>query len=181
MLTELLEAGELLPVTVEGVKGERYVIREDLATLDAAAAVGRGDEPGARGVAFLGPLDPFVWDRELLRSLYDFDYIWEVYVPGPKRRWGYYVLPLLFGDDLVGRIEPRADRRSKVLQVTDLWWEADFDPLTAPGFVEAFMEALTAHARFVGATRIAWPRFARHRELGREVRARLGSAGRLRA
>ena len=54
-------------------------------------------DPGARGVAFLGPLDPFVWDRELLRSLYDFDYIWEVYVPGPKRRWGYYVLPLLFG------------------------------------------------------------------------------------
>ena len=166
-------------MTVEGIKGDRYVIREDLATLEAAATPGSGaDTPG---VAFLGPLDPFVWDRDLLRSLYDFDYIWEVYVPGPKRRWGYYVLPLLFGDDLVGRIEPRADRRNGILRVTDLWWEAGFDPMAAPGFIEAFVEALTAHARFVGARRIVWPRFARHRELGQAVRARLGPEGRLRS
>ena len=51
-----------------------------------------------------------MWDRRLLRELWDFDYIWEVYVPEAKRRWGYYVLPILFGDRLVGRIEPRLDR-----------------------------------------------------------------------
>ena len=56
-----------------------------------------------------------------------------------------------------------------------------FDPLVSAGFTEGFVDALTAHARFVGATRIAWPRFARHRALGREVRARLGPEGRLRA
>ena len=179
LLDQLLESGDLVPVSVEGIKGDRYVIREDLATLEAAASgTARPDTPG---VAFLGPLDPFVWDRELLRSLYDFDYIWEVYVPGPKRRWGYYVLPLLFGDDLVGRIEPRADRRNKVLQITDVWWEAGFDPIAAPGFIDAFVEALTAHARFVGATKITWPRFARHRDVGRDVRARLGPQGRLRS
>jgi len=185
MLSQLVEAGELTPVTVDGLRGERYVVREDLPLLEAASAVTTADADDeaagdGRSVAFLGPLDPFVWDRELLRSLYDFEYIWEVYVPEPKRRWGYYVLPLLFGDDLVGRIEPRADRRAGVLRVLGLWWEDGFEPLAEPGFVDAFVEALTAHARFVGATRIAWPRVARHRALGAAVRARLGPEGRLR-
>ena len=67
---------------------------------------------GLSGVTFLAPLDPFVWDRDFLRRLYDFDYVWEVYVPERKRRWGYYVLPVLFGDRLVGRIEPRIDRKA---------------------------------------------------------------------
>ena len=187
MLAQLVEAGDLTAVTVDGLRGPRYVVREDLPLLEAAVAAvapGAADvaadaDAGSGSVAFLGPLDPFVWDRELLRGMYDFDYIWEVYVPEPKRRWGYYVLPLLFGDDLVGRIEPRADRRAGVLRVVGLWWEAGFDPLAAPGFVDAFVEALTAHARFVGATRIAWPRVARHRALGAAVRARLGPEGRL--
>ena len=86
----------------------------ELARLDAAEReVAAGSAPGgaAPGVAFLAALDPLVWDRDLLRSLYDFDYLWEVYVPAAKRRWGYYVLPILFGDRLVGRIEPRIERQ----------------------------------------------------------------------
>ena len=104
-----------------------------------------------------------------------------MYVPGPKRRWGYYVLPLLYGDDLVGRIEPRADRRQGVLRINDVWWEDGFDPIASTGFIDALVDALVAHAAFVGASRIGWPRLARHRALGAEVRARLGPAGRLRA
>ena len=68
---------------------------------EIAAAGGRGARGppvsagrGAPGVAFLAALDPLAWDRDLLRSLYDFDYLWEVYVPAAKRRWGYYVLPI---------------------------------------------------------------------------------------
>jgi uncharacterized protein YcaQ len=182
LLAELVGSGELVPVTVEGVKGDRFVLRDELALVEAAAT-GDRSRSGQVGpaVAFLAPLDPFVWDRDLLRALYDFDYVWEVYVPAARRRWGYYVLPILFGDDLVGRIEPRADRRAGVLRITDLWWQDGFDPLAAPEFIDAFVEALDAHARFVGATRIAWPRSARHRALGAEVRARLGPDGRLRA
>ena len=52
-------------------------------------------------------------------------------MPAPKRRWGYYVLPLLYGDRFVGRIEPRVDRASATLRVVGLWWEAGFDPLVA--------------------------------------------------
>ena len=109
-----------MPVEVEGIRGQRYVVTDEVPILDAAAAEvaaeGRstaGDRPAERrgGVAFLAPLDPLAWDRDLLLRLWDFDYKWEVYVPAPKRRWGYYVLPMLFGDRFVGRIELRHDRR----------------------------------------------------------------------
>jgi uncharacterized protein YcaQ len=139
----------------------------------AVRSVAEGRPPEA-AVAFLAPLDPLAWDRDLLRSLWDFDYVWEVYVPARKRRWGYYVLPLLFGDRLVGRIEPRMERKTGVLQILGLWWEDGFDPLGEPGFVDAFADALVAHARFLDAVRLSWPRSARHRALGAAVRERLG-------
>ncbi len=177
LLDELVEAGALVPVTVDGVGGQRFVLSEEIPLLETA---GRTGEPETPGVALLAPLDPFVWDRDFLRALYDFDYVWEVYVPAAKRRWGYYVLPILFGDRLVGRIEPRIDRRAGVLRVLDAWWEGGFDPLTTPGFVEALTDALEALARFADVTRIVLPRTARHRTLARAIRDRLGSAGRIR-
>ena len=105
-----------------------------------------------------GALDPLVWDRDFLRELYDFDYVWEVYVPAAKRRWGYYVLPILFGDRLVGRIEPRIERTTDTLRVAGLWWEDGFDPLAEPGFVEAFAAAFDAHRAFGGVATGGWPR-----------------------
>ena len=181
----LIEEGVLVPVLVEGVRGERLVLGSEVGLLESAAqaVVAGGDPDGGAspGVALLAPLDPFAWDRDLLRSLFDFDYVWEVYVPAARRRWGYYVLPLLFGDRLVGRIEPRFDRTSGTLRIIGLWWEDGFDPLGTEGFVEAFVDALQAHARFGGSRRIVWPRAARHRELGVAVRARLGTGGIVRA
>lgn len=178
---ELVEAGTLVPVEVEGIRGPRYVIAEDLPLLARARReIADGTGPGghAPGVAFLAPLDPFVWDRDFLRALFEFDYVWEVYVPPAKRRWGYYVLPVLFGDRLVGRIEPRFDRRAGRLQVVDVWWEEWFDPLAAPGFVEGFAHALEAHRVYGGARLVALPRLARHRPLVRAVRELLpGSRG----
>jgi uncharacterized protein len=155
---ELVEQGEIVPVDVEGVRGERFVLREEVALLEAPP------EPPA-SVAFLAPLDPFMWDRQLLQPLFDFDYIWEVYVPEAKRRWGYYVLPILFRDRLVGRIEPRIDRAGGRVQVLDVWWQDGFDPRKADGFVDAMRAALRAYLGFAGATRIDW---AAH--LGKEKR-----------
>ena len=98
-----------------------------------------------------------------MRRLFDFDYLWEVYVPAAKRRWGYYVLPILYGDRLVGRIEPRIERRTKSLEIVGLWWEPDFDPLAQEGFVEAFAAAVEAHRAFGGLERVSFPRAVRHR------------------
>ncbi len=174
---ELIEAGEIVPVTVDGLRGERHVVTGELALLEQAEReVATGDSPGgtAPGAAFLAPLDPLVWDRDFLRALYDFDYLWEVYVPAAKRRWGYYVLPLYFGDRFVGRIEPRIDRKAGVLRIVGLWWEDGFDPLATEGFVEAFADALDAHRRFGGVDGIRLPRTARARAIAAEVRKRIG-------
>ena len=176
LLSELVEAGALVPIAIDGVRGERYILADELELLAAGAVV-----PAGAGVAFLAPLDPFVWDREFLRALHDFDYVWEVYVPAARRRWGYYVLPVLYGDRLVGRIEPRIDRRAGTLRVLGLWWEDGFDPIGTDGFVDALVEALEAHARFNDAGRIALPGTHVHRPLVAAIRARLGTGGRLRS
>ena len=162
-------------MTVDGLRGERHVVTGELPLLEQAEReVTAGDSPGgsAPGAAFLAPLDPLVWDRDFLRALYDFDYLWEVYVPAAKRRWGYYVLPLYFGDRFVGRIEPRVDRKAGVLRIVGLWWEDGFDPLAAEGFVEAFAEALDAHRRFGRVDGIRMPRTARARAVAAEIRKR---------
>jgi len=163
---ELVARGALVPVAVDGLKGERYVVASDVSLLDdAEREIASGIPPGghAPGVAFLAPLDPLCWDRDLLRRLFEFDYLWEVYVPAAKRRWGYYVLPILYGDRLVGRIEPRIERRSKSIEIIGLWWEPGFDPLAAAGFVDAFAAAVAAHRDFGGSKRVTWPRAAVHR------------------
>jgi uncharacterized protein YcaQ len=173
----LVADGRLVPVAVEAVKGDRFVTVEDVAILDQAhAEVARGATPNAAapGVAFLAPLDPLVWDRDLLRRLFAFDYVWEVYVPEPKRRWGYYVLPILYGDRIVGRIEPRLDRRAKTLRIVGLWWEAGFDALADPGFAPAFAAAIRTHRDFGDLERIEYPRTARDRPLFTLVRANIG-------
>ena len=155
LLRELVETGELHAVAVEGVRGERYVLTEELTTLDRAAeAPGAGAGPPQ--AALLAPLDPLLWDRDFLRSLYGFDYVWEVYVPAARRRWGYYVLPLLFGDRLVGRIEPRIDRRARTVTIAGLWFEAGFEPRREEGFVPALRSALADYLAFAEARRLDW-------------------------
>ncbi len=155
---ELVELGELVPVEVEGVSGKRFVVRDDVELLHAPP------EPPP-SVAFLSPYDALVWDRRLLASLFDFDYVWELYVPPDKRRWGWYVLPIVFRDRLVGRIEPRIERDEGTAQVLAVWWEEGFEPRQAEGFVDAMREALRAYLRFAKADRIEWPP-----ELGTEKR-----------
>ena len=146
----LVEHGELVPVEVEGVRGKRFVLKEEVGLLEAPP-----EPPPA--VAFLPPFDPLVWDRPLLGSLFEFDYVWELFVPPAKRRWGWYVLPLLYRDRLVGRIEPRIDRAGGKVELLDLWWEDGFSPGRTEGFVDAMRAALGAYLRFAAATRLEWP------------------------
>jgi uncharacterized protein len=163
----LVEDGELLPVDVEGLKGTRYILADEESILDATADAGTL----TLGVSFLGPLDPLIWDRKgLLRGLFEFDYLWEVYVPEAKRRWGYYVLPVLFGDRFVGRIEPRLDRKTGTLVIVGIWFEPWFEYLEAPGFIAAFAEALEAYRTFVGAEKVTWPRTRAGRSIGAALR-----------
>jgi len=146
---ELIESGELVRVTVAGLRGPRFVLRDEVELLSAPP------EPPA-SVAFLPPMDPLMWDRSLLQPLFDFDWVWEVFTPEHKRRWGYYVLPVLFRDRLVGRIEPRIERADARVRVLGLWWEEGFRPARADDFVDAMRVALGAYLRFAGADRLEW-------------------------
>ncbi|HEX6664537.1 MAG TPA: crosslink repair DNA glycosylase YcaQ family protein [Gaiellaceae bacterium] len=156
---ELVEVGALVPVDVEGVRGKRLVLAEELALLQAPP------EP-TLSVAFIAPFDSLLWDTGLLSSLFAFDYVWEGFFPPAKRRWGYYVLPIVFGDRFVGRIEPRIDRERARVEVLDVWWEDGFTPRRAAGFVEAMRDALRAYLHFAGADRLEWaPHLATEKRL----------------
>jgi uncharacterized protein YcaQ len=146
---ELIEDGELVPVEIEGVRGTRFVLRDEVDLLAAPP------EPPA-SVAFLSPFDPVVWDRGLLGALFGFDYVWDLFFPPAKRRFGWYVLPILFRDRFVGRIEPRIDRAERRVEVLGFWWEDGFQPRREDGFVDAMRVALRAYLDFAGADRLDW-------------------------
>jgi len=162
----LVEDGLLIPAALEGFREVRHVLAEELPMLQATA------KPSRRrpSVSFVAPLDPLMWDRRLVRGLFGFDYIWEVYVPAPKRRHGYYVLPLLFGDRLVGRIEPRLERASRTLRMAGVWFEDGFRPMEEPHFVPALADALLAYQTFVGADSVTWPATRPGRDLAGALR-----------
>jgi len=146
---ELVENGALAPVEVEGVRGKRFVLADELPLLESPPEA-------ATSVAFIAPFDSLLWDTKLLASLFDFEFVWEGFFKADRRRWGYYVLPILFGDRFVGRIEPRIERNERVVHILGLWWEDGFDPKRADGFLDAMRDALHAYVRFAGAERLEW-------------------------
>ncbi|MET0673184.1 MAG: crosslink repair DNA glycosylase YcaQ family protein [Microbacterium pygmaeum] len=117
-IQDLVDEGELRPVTVRGWQSanrpaKAWVHRDAVLPrrLDAAA--------------ILTPFDPVVWFRDRAARLFDFEYRIEIYTPAAKRRFGYYSLPVLIGDDVVGRIDLKADRSASTLLVQSAWWEQD--------------------------------------------------------
>jgi uncharacterized protein YcaQ len=156
---ELVERGELVPITVEGMRSKRFVPGVDTPELESPP------EP-ANTVAFVAPFDSLLWDTKLLADLFGFEFVWEGFFKPEKRRWGYYVLPILYGERFAGRIEPRVDRERRAVEIIGLWWEESFTPKRAEGFVEAMRDALVAYLRFTGTERLEWaPHLAAEKRL----------------
>jgi uncharacterized protein YcaQ len=123
-LEPLLRDGTLVPATVEGWKRPGFVHRDHAA---AAARIAAG-ELRATHTALLSPFDPVVWDRERASALFGFDYRLECYVPAPRRRWGYFVLPVLRRGALVGRLDAKAHRKEGIFEVKALYLEPSIRP-----------------------------------------------------
>ena len=116
----LEKAGSVTPVQVEGIRFPLYLRSEDLPLMEGVLAGAADEKPR---LEFLAPLDPMLWDRKLLEALWDYAYSWEIYTPAEKRKYGYYVLPMLHGDRFVGRIEAAAERKTGTLAVKNVWFE----------------------------------------------------------
>ncbi|MCK5118718.1 MAG: YcaQ family DNA glycosylase [Candidatus Latescibacteria bacterium] len=124
VLTRLLEQGKVVEVRVEGIGPPLYMRSEDKPRLNQTLD---SDSPSPRATV-MAPLDNLLWDRRLAKELFDFDYVWEVYKPVAERRWGYYVLPILYGDRFVARFEPGRDKESGALMIKNWWWESGIIP-----------------------------------------------------
>lgn len=120
ILNQLTEEGKITPVQVEGIKQEFYYRAEDETLMKAVLA---GEADLRTRMEFIAPLDPLMWDKALVEALFGFRYSWEIYTPAVKRKYGYYTLPILFGDRFVGRVDSAVDRKENVLFVKGLWWE----------------------------------------------------------
>lgn len=122
-LKRLAKQDRLMTVSVEGWKTPGYI---DPGAIAQAEAASKGKIPRSK-TTFLSPFDPLVWDRARALDLFDFDYKIEVYTPAPKRKYGYFTLPILYDNRLIGRIDPKAHRKQGLFEVKALHLEPGVD------------------------------------------------------
>jgi uncharacterized protein YcaQ len=158
LLEAWIESGLFARVQVPGRRETFLVLGEDVPLLESLE---KGKAPKAwtpketttlEEITFLSPLD-IVSARGRAKKLFDFEYKWEVYTPVHKRRWGYYVLPILYGDDLVARLDPKLDRKTMTLEILGFWHEDDA-PIKDAAFADALAKGLIRFARFLGAKKV---------------------------
>jgi uncharacterized protein YcaQ len=157
-LHKMIRAGDVATLQVESWKEPLYALAEDmpaLATLEAGNVPAEWqplDTTTKEETIFLAPLD-IVSARGRAKVWFDFDYVWEVYKPASQRYWGYYTLPILYGDRLVARFDPKLDRTTSTLLINGLWLET---PTLAedPQFVSALTRGLQRFKQFLNTQQV---------------------------
>ena len=143
LLNKLVEEGIASRVEVEGVKAPYYGLMEDV---DRAKVLEEGGKIDFVGVRFFNPFDNLLWDRNRVKTLFHFSTKLETYAPKEARRYGYYTLPILYGDQFIGRLDPKMERRKNLLIVKAIWHEPWFK--ADEEFEDRFSETLDSFAKF---------------------------------
>ena len=117
ILDEYISDGLVQIIEVEGISEKFYIRTKDISLLNDKSPV------DFNRVRFIAPLDNILWEREMLSKIFDFKYTWEVYIPVEKRKYGYYVLPVLYGNRFIARFEPEKSKTQ--IKIKNWWWEED--------------------------------------------------------
>ncbi|MDZ4768854.1 MAG: crosslink repair DNA glycosylase YcaQ family protein [Chloroflexota bacterium] len=159
-LAELEREGQIARLKIDGLPGDWLIAADDLPRLEAIES-----EQWAGRTILLSPFDNLICDRDRARLLFGFDFTIEIYVPAAKRKYGYYVLPILHGDRLIGRVDPGYDRKTSTLTVANIYAERDavkVAPRTTAKAIGAAIESLgtflSAQQIVVGAVPSGWER-----------------------
>jgi uncharacterized protein YcaQ len=139
---------KVVPVEVEGWNDVAYVLPEDVGLIDEIAQ----GQHQPQLTTFLSPFDNLTWNRDRLLDLFNFDYRIELYTPKPKRKFGYYVLPILHNGQFVGRLDPKADRKNKTFIVHAIYLEPGVE--MADDLVEGIARALREMMTFHGSEKL---------------------------
>jgi len=140
-----LETGEkIVPVRVEGIEHPMYIKVDCQGLLEASM-----EDVQKKRAAILAPLDNLLWDRKLIKELFGFDYKWEVYKPAAERTYGYYVLPVLYGDRFIARFEPGWDKENGRMLIKNWWWEPGVK--AGKGLKAALEKCFEEFMKFLGA------------------------------
>ncbi|WP_151735005.1 winged helix-turn-helix domain-containing protein [Paenibacillus tengchongensis] len=176
-ILRLLQRDLVREVRVEGLKQPLYIRTEDAAELEAVMGAQADTASESGCAAVLAPLDNLLWERELVAQLFGFTYRWEVYKPAAEREYGYYVLPLLYGDRFVARLEPVMNKKSGILTIAGWWWEPN--EALDDGMAPLLSAALQSLARCTRATAVVFaPGIVRQNKLGKLDKAlKQGPAG----
>lgn len=145
LITDLMKEKKLLEVKIQGTKLTYVIPQEDYDLITKPAE--KITDPQ---ISFIAPLDNLIWDRKLVEDLFDFHYRWEVYTPLTKRQFGYYVLPILYGDEFIGRVEPVKNNKTNTLEIKGLWFERKWTKKEHT----AFNKALTEFKNYLQVTQI---------------------------
>ncbi len=148
-ISNLIKKGVLKEIRVTGLKNCYVVISEEFEKFLMMEDIERIE----KNISFLAPLDNLLWDRKMIKEIFNFDYKWEVYTPKESRKFGHYVLPILYGTEFIGRIEPILQKEN-YLEIKGLWLEPDcnWDNET----YNAFLEYMEIFKKYLNVDKIKW-------------------------
>jgi hypothetical protein len=136
-LNKLVKEDKIKEIKIDGLDGTYYAVNN---YLDYNQNI-------QNKVSFIAPLDNLIWDRLLVKDLFDFEYTWEVYTPIVKRKYGYYVLPMIYKTEMVGRIEFALNRNNEPLEIINIWYE-DSHKITKQ-FESSLQKALNDFSKYL--------------------------------